>query len=645
MSVSELYYQSALINALIFLWLASSISTVRILIRCEKKVSLALILGACLGPLAFVASWLYEAKFADSKRAIAKEGRSFAVNLRSFIAIILVASANILGFYGLFVADYASSTVSSELLLRNIAIYVIASGLLGGIALAASTLRVAFFESCWTTFIFSFFALLLKNWANEAFSYGTSAAYFVTLIMTTTAMLLVFLTLGGSLGYLLFGEGRFNARFGYESFIGTRFLMTKRSSQVVSLITVISVIAVMIACGGMIIVMSVMNGFTSDLRSKILGANAHLMVLKYGKDFTEYDEVIKKTKGIKGVVGVSPFIVNEGMVSSNKNLSGSIITGIDVDRIEESGRLKYVNEKAMAYLRDPKSIPVVTEYPAGTDLAAIGDTASPPKNDLPGVIIGKEMASEFLHVLVGDIVNLISPVGEIGPTGPIPKARPFRVAGLFYSGMYEFDSKFAYIALKDAQDFFKLETSVTGVEYRVDDIEKTRSIAKQIEGAIGGYPFYIRDWMQMNRNMFSALQLEKIAMLIILGTLVFMASLLILVTLIMVVMEKGKEIAILKSMGATDVSIMKIFVTYGLFVGSLGALLGGGLGLAVCLLIEKVGIRLDPDVYYFSNIPVKIVTSEVMLVVLSAILISFLATIPPALFAARLKPVEGLRYE
>src|SRR5690606_1269345 len=150
--------------------------------------------------------------------------------------------------------------------------------------------------------------------------------------------------------------------------------------------------------------------------------------------------------------------------------------------------------------------------------------------------------------------------------------------------------------------------------------------------AIGGYPFYSRDWMQMNRNMFSALQLEKIAMLIILGTLIFMASLLILVTLIMVVMEKGKEIAILKSMGATDVSIMKIFVTYGLFVGGLGAILGGGFGLVVCLLIEKVGIRLDPDVYYFSNLPVQIVMNEVLLVVLSAILISFLATIPPSLF-------------
>lgn len=643
MSASELFYQSALINAVIFLWLASVVTTVRILVRSDQKISVSLACGIILGPLACIGAWLFEARAHGRLRTIAGSAEKPS-GVRSILAVSLVVASLVGAFYYLFVKDYESSTISSEPLLTQIAVFVMIAGVVGGIVLSALTGRIAFFESCWCTFLCAFFCILLKDWADVLFSYGTSSTYFVTLIVSNTALLLLFLILGGSLGYLLFGEGRLNARFGYENFIGTRFLMTKRSSQVVSLITVISIVAVMIACGGMIVVMSVMNGFTSDLRSKILGANAHLMVLKYGKDFGEYADVINKTKEIPGVMGASAFIVNEGMVSSNKNLSGSIITGIDLDHVEQSGRLKYVSATGLEYLKDPEKIPVVTEYKGGTDPNVLNDLKIPEKNQLPGVILGKEMAND-LQALVGDVVNLISPIGDIGPTGPIPRAKPFRVAGLFYSGMYDFDAKFAYIALKDAQDFFNLGNNVTGVEYRVDDIEDTRGIAKEIDAKVGGYPFYTRDWMQMNRNMFSALQLEKIVMLIILGTLIFMASLLILVTLIMVVMEKGKEIAILKSMGATDVSIMKIFVTYGLFVGGSGAILGGAFGLTVCLLIEKIGIRLDPDVYYFSSVPVRIVSTEVLMVVAAAILISFLATIPPSLFAARLKPVEGLRYE
>lgn len=642
MSTAELFYQSALINAAIFLWLASLMSTTKILVRSEKKVSLAMILGALFGPLALVGAWLYDARCVKEKTGSSL--RTNASRLRSILGIAFVVILGAGLFYYVFVADYSQKTTSNELLLSNIALFVIVTGVFSGLILAAFTRRIAFIESCWATFFFALCGVCLKEWSNDAFSYGTSAAYFVTLIVSSTTLYLIFLTLGGSFGYLLFGEGRFNGHFSYENFIGTRFLMTKRSSHVVSLISVISVVAVMIACSGMIVVMSVMNGFSSDLRSKILGANAHLMVLKYGRDFSEYEQVIEKTKDIPGVVGASAFILNEGLVSSTRNLSSSIITGVDLQRVAETGRLKYVSEKSLGYLKDPTSIPVASESLTNAGVALIDDAAPPARNELPGVIIGKEMA-EHLQVFVGDIVNLISPVGDIGPTGPIPRAKPFRVAGLFYSGMYDFDSKFSFIALADAQNFFNLKDSVTGIEYRVEDTEKTRVIAQQIDSTIGGYPFYTRDWMQMNRNMFSALQLEKIAMLIILGTMIFMASLLILVTLIMVVMEKGKEIAILKSMGATDVSIMKIFVTYGLFVGGMGAILGGALGFGLCLLIEKVGIRLDPDVYYFSNLPVKIVVNEIFLVVGSAILISFLATIPPSLFAARLNPVEGLRYD
>ncbi|HXW53451.1 MAG TPA: FtsX-like permease family protein [Myxococcota bacterium] len=642
MNTGALFFQSALINAAIFLWIACSLSTMRILVACDCKVSTALFFSVFFGPIAFVGAWLYEAQFTKTNADRRLSPRAVG-NLRSWIGMTVVITGISSLFYALFVANYYTTNTSNELLLRNIIIFVFLAGVLGGMLLSAFALRVAFFESAWVSFVLASFMLLLSDWSEEVFSYGTSAAFFVTLMLTSTTLLVISLNLGGAFGYLLFGEGGANFRFGYESFIGRRFLMTKRSSHVVSLITVISVIAVTIACAGMIVVMSVMNGFSSDLRTKILGANAHLMVLKYGKDFTEYDKIIEKTRDIPGVISADAFVVNEGMVHSNKNIATAIITGVDLAHVRESGRLKYVSEQALSFLRDPEKIPVITELKPGTDIASVDD-AEAAKNDLPGVVIGKEMASD-LQVLIGDTVNLVSPIGDIGPTGPIPRAKAFRVAGFFYSGMYEYDVKFAFIKLSDAQDFFNLEGSVSGIEYRVDNIESTRKIAKEIESVIGGYPYYARDWMQMNRNMFSALQLEKIAMLIILGTYILLASLLILVTLITVVMEKGKEIAILKSMGATDVSIMKIFVTYGLFIGAIGAAVGGTLGLIMCLLIEKIGIKVDPDVYYFSNLPVKIVMGEVVLVVLAAILISFLATIPPSLFAARLKPVDGLRYE
>jgi ABC-type lipoprotein release transport system permease subunit len=641
MSVSELFYQSAVVNSLVFLWLASAVSATRIFLRCERKISESLLLGVFFGPLAFIAAWLFEAYFLN-KKSLPGADKS-PLNIRPQIAILLNAGLTLALFHWLFVYEFARSTTSSEVLILRIGLFLVLAGFVVGVTLAQITKRVAFFESCWTTFILSFYMTTLGDWANDVFSYGTSMAYFSTLILTGSFLFLIFATLGGSLGYLLFGEGRLNLRSGYEFFIGVRFLMTKRSSQVVSLITVISVIAVMIACGGMIVVMSVMNGFSSDLRSKILGANPHLMVLKYGKDFSEYADIVKKTKEIPGVVGASPFIINEGMVSKNKNLSSALVTGI-ADFLENKNQLlKYVSEQSLGFLNAPETIPVINEVERGADLNEALD-AKPQVNDLPAVIIGKEMSKD-LQVFVGDTVNIISPVGELGPTGPIPKAKAFRVAGFFDSGMYEYDSKFVYMKLNDAQDFFNLKGMVTGIEYRLDDIEKTRQVAQIIEEKIGAYPFYTRDWMQMNRNMFSALQLEKIAMLIILGTMIFMASLLILVTLIMVVMEKGKEIAILKSMGATDASIMKIFVTYGLFVGGLGALLGGSLGVGICVLIDKIGIKLDSDVYYFSKVPVKLDSTEILLVVASAIIISFLATVPPSLFAARLKPVEGLRYE
>nr|MBA3765266.1 ABC transporter permease [Actinomycetota bacterium] len=516
----------------------------------------------------------------------------------------------------------------------------------------------------------------------ELFTYGTAPAYFAVLLLAGDMLLLLAFVLGGSVGYLLWGDGEPVASWSYESWIGRRFLMGKRGDSVVGIITVISVLAVAVGTCAMVVVMSVMNGFSTDLRAKIFGANAHLIVLKYGTDFTEYGKIIEDTKKVHGIIGASPFVLNELMVSSDINHTGAVLKGIDVDTIDAVSVLRKNVEKGdLDWVKNPEKIPGVSK-PAGD--APPGQDGAPPAGDvpvdgapaqdgkksereslddaiamaakgvdktkpeqgavLPGVAIGSEM-SKNLKVFVGDVVNVVTPIGELGPTGPVPRARAFKVAAIFHSGMYEYDSKFIYISLQQAQDFFSLNGGVTGIEYKVLDIEKTQGISREILRAVGGYPYRTKDWMEMNRNLFSALKLEKIAMFIILTFIIIVASFLIAATLIVFVIEKSKEIAILKTMGATDTSIMKVFITYGVIVGSVGTAVGLAAGLAVCLALKTFGFGLDPDVYYISDLPVYVDSVEVAVVAMAAVFLSYLATIYPALLAARLRPVEGLRYE
>jgi lipoprotein-releasing system permease protein len=246
---------------------------------------------------------------------------------------------------------------------------------------------------------------------------------------------------------------------------------------------------------------------------------------------------------------------------------------------------------------------------------------------------------------VGDRVNIVSPLGgELGPQGPMPKSRPFKVAGIFYSGMYEFDSKFTYIKLEEAQDFFGVK-GATGIELKVDDVDDARRIARAVYDKLEGYPYHTKDWGEMNRNLFSALRLEKLVMAIILSIIVIVASGLIVATVIMLVLEKRKEISVLKALGVPDGGIVKIFLAEGLQIGVAGGLLGLFAGLAWCFFIERVGIKLDPEVYYIPSLPVKIEPIQTAISVLIAVLVSFLASIYPALKASRVEPVDGLKSE
>ncbi len=415
----------------------------------------------------------------------------------------------------------------------------------------------------------------------------------------------------------------------FEWFIGLRYLKAKRKQTLISVITVISVAGVMVGVMALIVVLGVMTGFEEDLKGKILGLNAHVLVLKYGDSVGDVKGLEEKIEKTKGVVATTPFIYSQAMLSSQLGASGVVLRGVDLRSSNKVINLhRYMIEGSLENL----------EIPSGQKGPG-GDT-----EETPGIIIGRELAKN-LGVIRGDRVQLMSPTGMITPAGVIPRTEAFKVAGIFDCGMFEYDSSMAFISLRAAQSLLGLGNRVTGLEVKVADIYKADQVAAAINNTLG-YPYWTRDWMKMNKNLFSALKLEKIAMFIILALIVLVAAFNIVSTLIMVVMEKNKDIAILKSMGATRKSIMKIFVMEGVIVGLTGTILGiiGGFGLTSLLKKYKF-IKLPSDVYYISTLPVKVEALDVALISFAAIVISFLATLYPSWQASRLDPASALRYE
>jgi len=426
----------------------------------------------------------------------------------------------------------------------------------------------------------------------------------------------------------------------FEAFVGLRYLKARKNQSFISAITLISVAGVMVGVCALVVVLSVMSGFEEDLKAKILGTNSHAIILKYGGDVTDYRDVMTRAREIPGVIAATPFIYSEVMLSADSSGSGVIIKGIDAHTVGDvTDLINSMREGIQGALTSPQARKATIE--------SLDDVLStdPRHAGLPGLIVGEELA-RTLHIIPTDLVTVVSPLGEIGPMGTrTPKYKRFIVAGVFKSGMYEYDAKFTYTSLKAAQDFFSMGDAVTGVELKVDDIYQAREIAKTVETRLG-YPYWTRDWMSMNKNLFSALYLEKIVMGIILGMIVLVAALNIISTLIMVVIEKGKEIAILKAMGATGNQIMKVFMIEGLIIGFIGTTLGLLLGFGLCFILDRTElIHLNPDVYYLDTLPVEISLPMFGAVALAALTISFVATLYPSWQASRQDPVEGLRYE
>jgi lipoprotein-releasing system permease protein len=424
----------------------------------------------------------------------------------------------------------------------------------------------------------------------------------------------------------------------YELRISWRHLCSRKSQKFISLITFISMGGVALGVMALIVVIAVMTGFGQNLRDKILGTNSHIVVTQaMSNGMQDYQKVLERVKAVPQVKEAAPFILKQVMLTYGQRSSGVVIRGVDPEREGSISDLqKNLTEGKLIYLDH------VPQRAADREAGI----------QRKGIILGKDLASN-LGVSTGNILGILSPSVRMTPLGIIPKIKMVEVVGIFESKMYEYDANLAFISISSAQSLFSMNDRVTGIEIKVADIDAAGDIAKTIKDKLG-YPYFARDWMQMNRNLFSALKVEKVTMFIILILIILVAAFNIISTLFMVVMDKAKDIAILKSMGATRGSIMQIFSMQGLIIGVCGTALGCIAGFTIVPnLNEIVGFiewlfdfkAFPEDVYYLDALPSQIQWFDSFLIIVFSIVICFLASLYPAWRASRLDPVDGLRYE
>ncbi len=407
-----------------------------------------------------------------------------------------------------------------------------------------------------------------------------------------------------------------------EIFIGRRYLRSKQRHAFISLITLLSIAGVMVGVMALIVVIAVMAGFESDLKARILGIESHLVLSRQEGAFSEYEPVMKRLKNRKDIVAASPFVRTQIILRSSAGMTGAVLKGVI------PGNVPHISSQFETISLKKALDDQVTQTDSRT---------------APGLVLGKELARS-IGVGRGETVYLISPRGMLTPVGHMPGMKRCIVADLFESGMYEFDGTLAYIRLAEAQKLLRMGDTVSGIEIRVADMYQAGKIGSELVAELGG-KYKVKDWMQMNRSLFSALKLEKVVMFIILTLIIFVAAFNIASSLIMLVMKKRKDIGILKAMGATRGLIRRIFIFKGMTIGAVGTLTGGSLGFLLCTLLEKYRfVELPGDVYYITTLPVRLETQDALLIAFSALVICFLATIYPADQAAKIDPIEAIRY-
>jgi lipoprotein-releasing system permease protein len=410
----------------------------------------------------------------------------------------------------------------------------------------------------------------------------------------------------------------------FERLVAFRYLRARRQEGFVSVIAAFSLIGIALGVGTLIVVMSVMNGFREELLSRILGLNGHMMVFAETETFTDYDAVALKVAGLPGVTIAAPLIEGQVMATSRSGASGALVRGL------RGGDL--------------------AKYPLVAASIVNGSLDGFIKGE--GVVIGDRLAGR-LGIVVGGDITLISPQGNPTVMGTVPRARAFTVVGTFNVGMYEYDSSFVYMPLELAQLYFKMPDTVTGIEVMTRDPDAIGPLTAEAR-RVAGPGYRVIDWRQTNAHFFNALQVERNVMFVILTLIVLVAAFNIIAGLIMVVKDKGRDIAIMRTMGATRGQIMRIFFMNGAGIGIVGALVGLGLGVAFAVHIDSIKEWLEsltgaelfaPEIRFLSQLPAKIEAGEVIAVVAMAIGLSLLATIYPSWRAARLDPVDALRYE
>lgn len=475
----------------------------------------------------------------------------------------------------------------------------------------------------------------------------------VLLFIISAALLAGLLGYGFTKGINRFFQKYINSRF--ELLCGWRFLSSGgEKHNRLTFQSFISLVGVSIGVWAMIVVLSVMGGFEKELRDRILRYTPHILLEKGNEPFSLSEETERDLRGVPEIKSLSPYIEGDVMLASATNMGiGVTLKGIAPDGDFACGELSSSMVKGgVETLSNPllllsdRELGLKTTPESGErgDQGGYGEEAAGTKRKMRGIVIGQELANS-LQVTMGDEIQVILPMGEAGPLGIQPKSRIFHVAGIFNSGMYEYDLKYAYISLKEASEFFNFESGTNKVEIKLRDLKKTDEILSMLrEKTSDASEISVKPWYELNKNLFSALQLEKIAMFFILGFIILVASFNILGTLMLLITEKIREIAVIISMGATRRVIMKIFLAVGIAIGIIGTMSGVMLGTVSCIFIEKVGFSL-PREYYIRTVPVNLQFQDVVAVSVFGLIISALATIYPSLSASKLKCTEGLRNE